>query len=122
MLLSHDWRHGPKPIVGGSAAGGFQTYATAAGIAPELSFHALRKTCATWLLNSGVEMAVVQRILGHSSVRTTEAVYATVLDRTVRRQMETAFGPAGAGAGQQMANKDAVTTGHSRSEPEADRA
>ena len=115
VLLSPDWRHGPKPIVGGSAASGFRTYADAAGIAPELSFHSLRKTCATWLLNSGVEMAVVQRILGHSSLKTTESVYATVLDRTVRTQMESAFG-------QHTANKSPVTGGHDRSQAAADRA
>ena len=113
VLLSPDWRHGPKPIVGGSAASGFRTYADAAGIAPELSFHALRKTCATWLLNSGVEMVVVQRILGHSSIRTTESVYATVLDRTVRTQMESAFG-------QHTANKNSFTAERAWSEASVD--
>lgn len=54
-----------------------------AGIDKPLSSHWARHTGATLLLNEGVPMQVVSRVLGHSSTRITEQIYAKLLDETV---------------------------------------
>ncbi|MCE5336798.1 MAG: site-specific integrase, partial [Desulfobacteraceae bacterium] len=41
--------------------------------------HDLRHTCATFLLKSGVSIEMVQRILGHAQITTTQ-IYAKVMD------------------------------------------
>ena len=46
---------------------------------PRMRFHDLRHTAATLLLSMGVEMRVIQDILGHSNIATTANVYAHVL-------------------------------------------
>lgn len=61
--------------------------ALAAGIDKPLSSHWARHTGATLLLNSGVDMEVVAKVLGHSSTRITRSVYAKLLDETVVRAM-----------------------------------
>lgn len=57
------------------------------GIEKDLTFHMARHTCAVYLLNSGVPLEVVSRILGHASVKTTQE-YAKVLKGTIRKHME----------------------------------
>ncbi len=58
-------------------------YIRQADLPEELHFHSLRATCASWGLQKGVSHAVVQSLLGHSSVKTTET-YASLDDRSVR--------------------------------------
>ncbi len=57
--------------------------AQAAGISKPISSHWARHTGATMLLNSGMEMEVVSKVLGHSSTKITRQVYAKLLDETV---------------------------------------
>ena len=45
-----------------------------------ITFHSSRHTCATLTLNGGVDMAVVQDILGHKSIKTTQ-IYAKVMSK-----------------------------------------
>jgi integrase len=90
VLLSGDPRRGPKPICGSTTAEWFKEYAQKAKLDDALTLHSTRKTCGTWLLNAGVDMAVVQHILGHSSILTTESVYTAVWDRTIREQINQA--------------------------------
>ena len=49
------------------------------GLPPEITFHSLRHTHATWLISRGVDMKTVSARLGHSSVNTTMTIYAHVL-------------------------------------------
>lgn len=58
-----------------------------AGI-PYKKFHSLRHTYATQLLENGASLLTVSRLLGHSSVKTTE-IYAHVLDDTKQKTVET---------------------------------
>lgn len=55
-----------------------------AGIGRRVSPHMLRHTCATHLLDAGVDIRLVQRLLGHASITTTE-IYTHVSDATLRR-------------------------------------
>lgn len=62
--------------------------AVMAGMKKSVSSHWARHTGATLLLNAGVGMEVVSKILGHSSPRMTREVYAKLLDETVMKEME----------------------------------
>ena len=57
--------------------------ADAAGIDKPIASHWGRRTCGMYLLNKGFSMEVVAKVLGHKSIRTTEAVYAKILDKSV---------------------------------------
>lgn len=57
--------------------------AQSAGIDKPISTHWARHTGATILLNEGVDMKIVTKICGHSSMRITEQIYAKLLDETV---------------------------------------
>lgn len=54
---------------------------------PYIKFHALRHTYATTLTNNGSSLLTVSKLLGHSSIKTTE-IYAHVLDDTKAEEVE----------------------------------
>ena len=58
------------------------------GITKTLHSHLARHTCGTLLLNAGVDMLTGSKVLGHSSTKTTEAVYAKLLPETIMRRVE----------------------------------
>jgi len=57
----------------------------AAGVAnaDKISSHWLRRGAGYWLLNNGVSMETVSRVLAHSSIRMTESIYAKLLPSTI---------------------------------------
>lgn len=59
-----------------------------AGI-PHMTPHDLRRTAGSWMLQRGVKMEVVSRVLGHRSIRTTEQVYGFLDDANLRDAVET---------------------------------
>ena len=63
----------------------FQDTAKDAGISKH-KLHDLRHTCATYLLKNGVSLDVVQRIMGHANISTTQ-IYAKVLDEILQAEM-----------------------------------
>lgn len=61
--------------------------AGAAGLARRVTPHMLRHMAATLLIETGVDIRIVQRLLGHSSIATTE-IYTHVSDETLRATLE----------------------------------
>lgn len=59
-------------------------WAEAAGIEKHVTFHMSRHTCATLLLYYGADLYTVSKILGHTSIKTTQ-VYAKVADEMKRK-------------------------------------
>lgn len=66
-------------------------YALLAGITTELSPHTLRHTFATHLLHNDVDLRILQELLGHADIGTTE-IY-THLDERAMREMHQRFHP-----------------------------
>jgi site-specific recombinase XerD len=64
-------------------------YSTRAGTARRITPHMLRHTAATLLIERGVDIRFVQRLLGHSSIATTE-IYTHVSDEALRTTLERA--------------------------------
>lgn len=58
---------------------GYATYRDALGIERRTTFHSLRHTHATMLLQSGTDARVVQERLGHADVSTTLSIYGHVM-------------------------------------------
>lgn len=50
-------------------------------------FHDIRHTSATNMLSNGIPLPVVQKILGHADIRTTQ-IYAKVVDEIVQAEMQ----------------------------------
>ena len=58
------------------------------GIDKNTSSHFARHSCAMYLLNNGIRIETVAKVLGHSSTRITQAVYASILKKTVGEEMK----------------------------------
>jgi site-specific recombinase XerD len=52
-----------------------------------MSSHTSRHTCATLLVHQGVAITTVQKLLGHTSVKTTQ-IYSEVLSSTIVRDLK----------------------------------
>lgn len=59
------------------------------GIEGRVTPHMLRHTAATLLLEEGIDIRIVQRLLGHSSISTTE-IYTRVSDSLLRKALTSA--------------------------------
>jgi integrase/recombinase XerD len=81
-----------------SRAGAFgvvKKYATRVDLAERVSPHVLRHSCATHMLARGADVRVVQELLGHASIATTQR-YTKVSPEHLRRAYEEAHPRAGA--------------------------
>ena len=91
--LAKNAKGGPGPGVFLNARGGrlsrqgcwkiLKGYARAAGLEDRVSPHTLRHSFATHMLDAGADIRVVQELLGHASLATTQ-VYTLVSDRRLR--------------------------------------
>jgi site-specific recombinase XerD len=59
-----------------------------AGINKVLKWHTARKSGATYLLNQGVPIEIVQMVCGHKSVKVTQTHYAQMHDATVVEEIK----------------------------------
>jgi len=80
-----------RPLSRQSAWGALQAAAGRAGLPAHISPHTLRHSFATHLLQGGADVRVVQELLGHSSVTTTQ-IY-TLVDRDTVREVYAASHP-----------------------------
>jgi integrase/recombinase XerD len=81
-------RHG-APLRPQSVRAKLKRLAKDAGLGRRVTPHMLRHTAATLLIETGVDIRFVQRLLGHSSIATTE-IYTHVSDEALRRTLERA--------------------------------
>ena len=57
-----------------------------AELSETLHFHSLRHSCASWLVDAGVSLYVVQNILGHSNISTTQ-IYSHLSQNTLHESV-----------------------------------
>ena len=65
----------------------FKKYVLKAKINPQLNFHSLRHTFASWLVQKGVSIYHVSKLLGHSDIKTTE-IYSHLRAEDLRSAVE----------------------------------
>ena len=53
------------------------------------NLHVSRHTCATLLVHQGIAITTVQKLLGHTSVKTTQ-IYSEILSSTIVRDLKNA--------------------------------
>jgi integrase len=65
----------------------FRKYVKLTEVNPRLNFHSLRHTFASWLVQAGVSIYEVSKLLGHSDIKTTQ-IYAHLRGDDLRRSVE----------------------------------
>jgi len=65
----------------------FRKYVEAAELNPKLTFHSLRHTFASWLVQKGVSIYEVSKLLGHADIKTTQ-IYAHLRSDDLRNAVE----------------------------------
>jgi site-specific recombinase XerD len=78
-----------RPLSAASFRARLRSAAKAANIRRRITPHMLRHTAATLLLEQGVDIRIVQRLLGHQSISTTE-IYTHVADATLKTALHRA--------------------------------
>lgn len=71
---------------------GFRRAREKAGLS-RVTFHDLRRSCATLMIQSGVDLYVVSKLLGHSTVAVTAARYAYLQTERIKDGLEATFAP-----------------------------
>lgn len=65
----------------------FKKYVRAAGVNSNLNFHSLRHTFASWLVQRGVSIYIVSKLLGHADIKTTQ-IYSHLRTEDLRSSIE----------------------------------
>lgn len=78
-------RHG-RGLSPAAVRGRVKRLAKQGGASRKVTPHMLRHTAATMLIEEGVDIRVVQRLLGHASIATTE-IYTHVADEALKRSL-----------------------------------
>ncbi len=75
-----------KPLKEQTISQQFKKYVISAGINDKLHFHSLRHSFATHLVRKGVPLFAIQKLLGHSTSKTTE-IYSHLLPQQLHREV-----------------------------------
>ncbi|MBS4028818.1 MAG: site-specific integrase [Ignavibacteriales bacterium] len=70
----------------GTTSKKFKRYVRKAELNDKLHFHSLRHSTASWLVQSGVSIYEIQKILGHATISTTQ-IYSHLAETTLRDTM-----------------------------------
>ena len=65
----------------------FRKYVKKSGITRKITFHSLRHTFASWLVQAGVSIYDVSKLLGHSDIKTTQ-IYAHLRPDDLKRAVD----------------------------------
>ena len=66
----------------------FRKYVKVCDLGRKITVHSLRDRATVYFLEDGIDMFTISRILGHTSVRTTETVYAHIPTGRKREAMD----------------------------------
>lgn len=80
-----------KPLRKDKTSKRFKFYVRQAKLPEYIHFHSLRHTTASWLVQKGVSLPIVQAILGHSSIQVTQR-YAHLAPDVLVQAMQHTFG------------------------------
>ena len=84
MHIFSTWQNTEMPLI----SNGLRLIFTCSlSLALPCIFHVSRHTCATLLVHQGVAITTVQKLLGHTSVKTTQ-IYSEVLSSTIVRDLK----------------------------------
>jgi integrase len=65
----------------------FKKYVYRAKVNPKLNFHSLRHSYASWLVQAGVSIYIVSKLLNHADIKTTE-IYAHIRTEDLRKAVD----------------------------------
>lgn len=65
----------------------YRIIADAAGVGYHISSKSLRKGLGTYLINKGVALPVISKVLGHSNTKITEKIYSKVSKETIAKSV-----------------------------------
>jgi integrase/recombinase XerC len=79
-------KKGGFPLLKNHVSKKFKRAVRDAELSEKLHFHSLRHSCASWLVDAGVSLYVVQNILGHSNISTTQ-IYSHLSQNTLHESV-----------------------------------
>jgi len=79
--------HKGRELIPKRVQNNFRKYIKEASLNPKLNFHSLRHTFASWLVQRGVSIYEVSKLLGHSDIKITQ-VYAHLGEQDLRNSVD----------------------------------
>lgn len=79
--------HKGRELIPKRVQNNFRNYIKNAGLNPKLNFHSLRHTFASWLVQRGVSIYEVSKLLGHSDIKITQ-IYAHLSNQNLQSAVD----------------------------------